>query len=568
MKHLNLLIILLVILNIDSVAQNVEWAVGNIGPGNEEGYGTALDNSGNLYVIGRFQATVDFDPSPDSTFNLTSNGSTDIFIQKLDSQGNFLWAKSFGGPLLDDGFDVVVNSSNEVILTGMFALSVDFDPGAGTFSLNSPTDGRIFLLKLDSAGNFVYAKAIGGSFSSGNVDINRNSLDIDNNDNLFLTGNFENTPDFDPSSSTFNLTSNGSKDVFILKFDNSGNLIWGNSFGGADRDMPIGLSLDGAGNVITAGEFKDTSVDFDPGPGVFTVSGTENFNSFVQKLDNNGNFIWALSYGDGDQVERVKVMTTDNSNSIYLAGRLRFSTDFDPGPGVFNLNAPSGFPETYVMKLDVSGMFEWAGVFSVDIEDIGAMTTDNQNNLYITGAFSGTENFDTDGSSSLTATGTTDGYISKFDENGDHQWVAQLNSSDGLTPLDVIVDNSGFTYCTGFFNENAISDGNGGWLLNGVGVLNSQAFIVKLDQPTLSTPQNEALNLIQYPNPTHGIVFFKGLDNTNKYKVRIINSTGKIVYETFSNLKNGLELPEQSGMYFIQLIDNSKATMTFKVFKK
>ena len=569
MKRLFYFTFLLVFLNIKCFAQNVEWAFGFVGNGNEEGHAIALDDAGNTYLTGRFQGTVDFDPSPGGTFNLTSQGSTDIFIQKLDSQGNFVWAKSFGGSLIDEGLDIVVTSSNEIVIAGTFTLTVDFDPGPGTFNLNAPSDGRIFLLKLDSSGNFVWAKAIGGSsYYDGNVNIERHSLDIDDNDNLFLIGDFDDSPDFDPSASTLNLTSNGSKDVFIISLDNSGNLIWVKSFGGTDRDLPIGISIDGSGNIITAGEFESTTIDLDPGSGTFNISATENVNSFVQKLDANGNFLWALSYGDGDQSERVKIMTTDSSNSIYLVGNVLFTTDFDPGPSVFNLNSSSGSTETYVMKLDASGMFEWAGVYSA-YDDLGALSTDNQNNLYISGNFSGFVSFDiASAGNSLNSIGSIDGYISKFDENGVHQWVAQLSSDTSLTTFDVLADNSGFIYCTGyFFADNAISDENGGWLINGT-KLGSDIFMVKLDQPTMSTHQDNIENLVQYPNPTFGRVYFNGLDVVNTFQICIINSNGKIIREDTGTLENGLELPEEPGLYFIQLTNINKLTKTFKVLKR
>ena len=145
--------------------QNFVWAK-QMGGGNfDVGSGVALDGSGNVYTTGFFRGTADFDPGA-GVFDLTSTsaGFEDIFVSKLDSNGNFVWAKKMGGTGGDGAHSVAVDGSGNVYTTGFFSGTADFDPGPGTFNLTSAGFNAIFVSKLDSNGNFVWAKQMGGVF--------------------------------------------------------------------------------------------------------------------------------------------------------------------------------------------------------------------------------------------------------------------------------------------------------------------------------------------------------------------------------------------------------------------
>lgn len=198
------------------------WAKQMGGTSDEQAKSITVDNNGNVYTIGNFSGTSDFDPS-NGIYNLTSlalagSGSSDIFVSKLDASGNFLWAKAMGGGASDkgDGKSIAVDAFGNVYTTGNFIFILDFDPGAGVVNLNSGTNTAIFIQKLDSSGNFVWAKSFGGgtyNYFSGNC------IKVDNLNNIYLTGTFVSTVDFDPSSGTFNLTSSGGYDIFVEKFN-------------------------------------------------------------------------------------------------------------------------------------------------------------------------------------------------------------------------------------------------------------------------------------------------------------------------------------------------------------
>jgi len=182
-----------------------------VGTGYDQGNSIFLDLLGNVYSTGMFQGTCDFDPGV-GTFTLTSIGGWDSYVSKLDASGNFIWAKQLGGISNDYGYSLTVDTVGNVYTTGTFKNTVDFDPGVGTFSMASVGNSDIFISKLNSSGNFVWAIQIGDT----SVDI-ANSIAVDVSGNVYSTGSFKYKPDFDPGPGTFTLTAFGNTDGFIHK---------------------------------------------------------------------------------------------------------------------------------------------------------------------------------------------------------------------------------------------------------------------------------------------------------------------------------------------------------------
>jgi hypothetical protein len=161
---------------------------------------------------------------------------------------------------------VVTDSSGNVYTTGFFSGTVDFDPGAGTANLTSAGSDDSFISKLDSGGNYVWAKQLGGISAELAIGIS-----VDSSGNVYTTGTFQGTADFDPGAGTANLTSAGGDDSFISKLDSSGNYVWAKQLGSTGADVAYGVSVDSSGNVYTTGFFSGT-VDFDPGAGTANLT--------------------------------------------------------------------------------------------------------------------------------------------------------------------------------------------------------------------------------------------------------------------------------------------------------
>lgn len=131
--------------------------------GDDGGNAIAVDSSGNIYVTGAFQGTADFDPGP-GVANLASAGGFDVFVAKYTSGGALVWARSMGGVAYESGKRIAVGADGSVCITGVLdSANADFDPGAGTYTLSSAGSHDIFVSKLDSSGNFVWARRMGGA---------------------------------------------------------------------------------------------------------------------------------------------------------------------------------------------------------------------------------------------------------------------------------------------------------------------------------------------------------------------------------------------------------------------
>jgi len=339
--YLTLLISLLATA-IQAQDHNFEWAKSMGGLDQDHGNSITTDASGNVYVTGEYYGTVDFDPDS-GTFNLTSNGFKDVFIQKLSADGNLIWAKSIGGIFNDVGNSIITDVMGNMYVSGSYTDTVDFDPGVSSFNLISNGSIDAFILKLDSGGNFIWAKSMGGISTD-------NGYSITSDGNLYLTGSFKDTVDFDPGVGIFNLISNGNNDVFIQKLDANGNFIWAKSFGAASGEAGFSIALDDSANVYVTGVFQSI-VDFDPGVGIFNLTSNGSTDIFIQKLDSSGTFVWARSMGGGLGDAGYSITSDGN---VYVIGYFQGTVDFDPGVGIFNLTS-NGSTDIFIQKLNAAG---------------------------------------------------------------------------------------------------------------------------------------------------------------------------------------------------------------------
>lgn len=461
-------------------AEELAWAVGFGNSSNPVATADiTVDGSSNVYVTGWYFGTVDFDPGP-GTFNLTSEFAQDVFVQKLDASGNLAWAVGVGSDSSETGDGVAVDAAGNVYVTGDFSDTLDFDPGPGVFNLTG--NGSIFVLKLSSAGEFVWAVAVGGGANIADY----SDIGVDAAGNVYITGNFRGTVDFDPGPGTLNLTSNGETDVFVEKLDSSGNLVWARSMGGTDIDESGGIAVDASGNVHTTGDFSLT-VDFDPGPGTSNLTSVAFLDAFVQKLDTSGDFQWVAAIG-GLAAQVGYGVAVDAAGNVYTTGVFSDTVDFDPGPGTFNLTSNSFSDDVFVQKLDGSGTLVWATAVGGPSTDSGlSVAVDVGGSVYTTGDFVGTADFDPGaGTFNLTsASSSNDVFVQKLDPSGALDWAVGMGASDGDRGFGVAVDGSGNAYTTGEFAGTVDFDpGPGTHNLTNDG---SGSFIQKLTAPPAST---------------------------------------------------------------------------------
>ncbi|MCE9621425.1 MAG: SBBP repeat-containing protein [Actinomycetia bacterium] len=367
----------------------------------------AVDADSNVYTTGTFNGTADFDPGA-GVDNLTSAGNNDVFVSKLDADGDFVWARQIGGTNGDEGYSVAVDADGNVYTTGWFSGTTDFDPGAGVFNLTSVASTDVFISKLDADGDFVWARQFGTAQSDVGY-----SVAVDADGNVYTTGLFAGTADFDPGAGVFNLTSAGIFDVFVSKLDTNGDFVWARQIGSTSSDIGRSVAVDADGNVYTTGYFAETA-DFDPGAGVFNLTSAGIVDVFVSKLDTNGDFVWARHIG-GTNGDFGVSGAVDADGNVYTTGLFSGTADFDPGAGVDNLTS-AGDNDVFVSKLDTNGDFVWVHQLGgTDVDEGYSVAVDADSNVYTTGRFSGTADFDPGvGVLNLTSIGFIDGFVSKL----------------------------------------------------------------------------------------------------------------------------------------------------------
>lgn len=414
------------------------------------GRSVCADVSGNIYIAGLFNGTMNFDPGPGSFTMASTFTSADPFVAKYDPSGNFIWAKGFGGQYLENVCSVVTDTANNVYVTGTFQDTIDFDPGPGTFTLNSP-GYDLFILKLNSQGNFAWAKKT--AVTTNTAALHARCMTLDPSGNIFVTGYFVRKVDFDPGPATYTLssTSTTAHDAYVLKLDPSGNFVWAKNFGGLNVDLGQSITVDAVGNILILGQFGGTA-DFDPGPGTYTLSvSTLVASAFVLKLDPFGNFLWA-KHLQGTGPDEPKSIITDATGNIYFAGGFRGTVDFDPGPGIYNISSVSTANfDIHVTKFDPGGNLVWvatAGTYSSEI--VHQIVLDAAGDLCMTGLFNNGTDFDP-GSGyfglAVNQYSVSEGFIWKLDQAGNFIWAGNIQAK----PYSINTDAVGNIYSAGEF---------------------------------------------------------------------------------------------------------------------
>lgn len=409
-----------------------------------------IDNAGNIYIAGTFLtymgSTIDFDPGP-GTNTLTSYSNLHFcFILKLDASGNFVWVKTFDGSSGNsEGASLAIDVAGNVLVTGNYKGTIDFDPGVGTSLLSgSGNIQNAFVVKLDAAGNFTYVKQVAGTANSLPA-----SMTSDGSGDIYITGKYQGTSDFDPGAAVYSLASLGGDDVFVLKLSSSGNFAWAKSIGGTGNNYATDIAVDASGNSHLTGASSGTA-DFDPGAGVFNLSSVGPADFFVLKLDANGNFAWVKTGGSSTSFPQQKTegmsVDVDAGGNIYTVGAFSGSApvDFDSGPGTYFLSAvPTASWSSFISRLDASGNFLWAGTMG---GGEGRSVAVRGSDVYISGIFIDPIDIDpTAGTYSLA--GSSDGFILKLNFDLSINGQSSFCSGTGSATASYFVpQESGSTY--------------------------------------------------------------------------------------------------------------------------
>ncbi len=453
----------------------------------------ATDASGNVYVAGTMDGTSDFDNGP-GTYNVTVSGPG-TFVAKYTSAGALVWAKGFTG-FWNAPDAIAVGADGSVYTTGAFGGTTDFDPGSGVANLSPHTYQDAFVSKLDSAGNFVWAKALGGTSGAEGF-----GIAVASDGSVYTTGQFDGTVDFDPGSAKYNLTAPaGQEEAYVSKLTSAGSFVWANAFAASSSTTSTGIAVGADGSVYTTGDFSDTA-DFDPGSGTFNLTSAGAEDAYVSKLTSAGAFVWAKQFG-GSGYDDAYGIAVASDGSIYAAGRFEDGCNFDPG--ATNLTLPSaGAGDIFVAKLTSAGGFVWAKGIGGSGDDWGQGVAVGPNgNVYLTGEFQGTVDFDPGtGVANLTSAGSEGSFVARLDSAGNFLWAGATGSpaTDPYGRIDnlsqsLAVAYDGAVYTIGQFEGTGDFDpGTGTFNLTGTLASGNNGFLAKVSSPiapivTLAAP--------------------------------------------------------------------------------
>ncbi|MEI6575196.1 MAG: hypothetical protein WCO63_03365 [Bacteroidota bacterium] len=415
------------------------------------------DAAGNVYVTGYFaSSSISF-----GSISLTNANAPnqDVFIVKYDPLGNVLWAKRAGGNYGDFGLAVACDPQGNVCMSGYFkSPSIVF----GTFTLNnySTPYGNSFLVKYDESGNVLWAKTATNTNSSNSM----NYIWVDNVGNIYGKGHFQDTKVTYGSVSVFN-TSAPNQDIYLFKFDGSGNVIWGKSAGSADHDYGLSLTVDPAGNSFIGGYFKSNSISF----GSFSLSNTSapSLDLFLVKYNSSGSVMWVKGASGSSNNDVINSIYSDKDGNVYATGY--FQSPSITFGSITLLNSGSSNQDLFFVKYNNDGIVQWARSIGGSGNEIGNyVLSDLYGDVFLAGQFSSPSI--TMGATTLTnsGTGTSDFFIAKLFSNPISTISGKLSYDNSplnspLTCSKVYLKTSGGTLV-----DSADTDQNGDYLFDSV----------------------------------------------------------------------------------------------------
>lgn len=378
-----------------------------------------------------------------------------LMVNSLSAQ-NVHWGGVINTTYNDYIYDLQADNEGSLIICGQFSGTVDFDPGPGVANLitTSANNSDIFLAKYDSTGNYLWAHRFGVNFFYDEGD----RVAVDDSGNIFITGMFGSSVDFDPhpvNTATISAPGNA-RARFLAKYDAAGNFIAVKQVGNAVGNLPSsqdgqsGLGCDADGNVYMSG-FYGTSLAIGPGT-TLPVSGLSD--NYFSKFDSQLNLIWAYRLGSSG-TEYSQGMFVHPSGKIIVLGSFRNTIDFDPGPGTANLTQTSATADGYFASYDSSGQFLFvrhleAGNSATPI----ATLIDSDHNIIVAGSCTATMDADPGPGYAPVGIGFNDqAFVAAYDSLGNYRWAHAYGDVNAFNAIRYAgVDSINNIYVAGNYN--------------------------------------------------------------------------------------------------------------------
>jgi len=375
-----------------------------------EVFGVALDSFGNVNMTGSFRNSVDFDPGTGEEW-ISPNGQIDNFLLKLDSDGFFIWVRTWGGNLEDFIYDVAVDLQDNTLVTGWYQASVDLDPGPGEDIHYQMGEGDVFVSSFDPDGSFRWGSAWGGR----RVDQGR-AVSFDSEGNGYIAGVFWDDVDFDPGEGIDRRFADCVWDMFVCKYDSLGNYVWTLTWDGCNGNPDLVVDSDDLLHIV--GTFGGV-FDFDTGPGVEERNSEIDGENFIGCYDSEMNFQWVQAWGGPSTGSMDQNLVLDGIGNHLITGTFLYPIDFDPGPGE-EIREALGNYDSFLCKFDPLCNLVWVDTWgSPSFDEANKVGVDALGNGYVVGGFRETVDFNPGpGIENRDSVGYQDAYLLKILADG------------------------------------------------------------------------------------------------------------------------------------------------------
>jgi len=397
--------------------------------GADQAYGIVIDKMKNVFITGNSRDIMVGD---------------EIVMAKYDRCGNLKWGYRWGGFSNDVAYDITTDSSGNIYITGKYGGVMDMNPGA---EIDYRTGSGLFIIKFSNTGDYLWANTFEGSTADTGY-----AIAYQESGQIYVSGIFYGTVDFDPGPGEDLHTSGGSSDCFLLKLNQDGTFVWAKTWGDYALDHARGVTVDWTGKVYVTGDYRGIDVDFDPGPSEDLHSFNGGADAFISHYDQNGNYQWTKTWGsaNGDYPEDISM---DGYGNVHITGEFNGTVDFDPGPGVDEHIALGG-TDGFLTKFDSTGEHLWVRTWGVGWLNSNSVTVDSIGNCYVTGDFSGSLQLSA-GGPPIECVGGRDIYIARWNPTGDLAWGRGIGGQGEDKGLAISLDNNGNPYAAGSFEDSA-----------------------------------------------------------------------------------------------------------------
>jgi hypothetical protein len=522
-----------------------QWARSAIGEqgGDNSGRKIKAGINGSVYVLGNFtDDSLKFGAI--TLYHSGVNNSNNLFVAKYDAAGNLLFAKSLGTGDFSS-FSLVLDSIDNFYVTGYYSgdsLSI------GSTTLSNPAfdttyNENMFLAKFDSLGNSIWVIS-----NSNNVYCEGWNVDLDASGNVYVVGQYGgDSLTFDTITvfTTYYSIFHNDVNLFLAKFDSSGNTIWLKRVGGT-ANYARGIATDIFGNVFIAGTYYGSVMIFDTV--VINNSNPGNTDVYVAKYNSSGNILWAKTEGGIDQEEGFCIRT-DSYGNAFVSGI------YSPGSVFSSVNLPGR--GAFLVKYDYNGNFLWVKTVLANCVNVSCilrdLDVDDFGNEYITGYFSGcsiTLDTTTLLNNPNVYTNSPDAvFLAKYNNNGNLLWADKgIGYGAGTS---IVANKTGGVYLTGSFGRDTMWFGSNMLITY---ITYYTTFVSKFDNVTgIQELNHETSSNSIFPNPAANELHISD-GQPEIINIKIYDVFGKLQMADLNLLTETIDVSKLNpGMYFVKV---------------